>query len=79
MSVPVVPAEQHSQDEEKRYCPNKPVFGTYRSTDVIRSRIAYNDRRNHIHYTLTLHEEAWLRDGPILASDDVIGYRVGGT
>jgi len=29
-------------------------------------------------YTFTLHEDAWLRDGPIYASGPVIGYRVGG-
>ncbi len=29
-------------------------------------------------YTLTLHEDAWLRDGPIFASGQVTGYRVGG-
>jgi hypothetical protein len=32
-----------------------------------------------MHYaTLTLHEDAWLRDGPIFASGQVTGYRVGG-
>jgi hypothetical protein len=29
-------------------------------------------------YTLTLHEDAWLRDGPVFASGRVTGYRVGG-
>jgi hypothetical protein len=29
-------------------------------------------------YTFTLHEDAWLRDGPVIASGKVIGYRVGG-
>ena len=29
-------------------------------------------------HTFTLHEEAWLRDGPVYASGPVIGYRVGG-
>ena len=29
-------------------------------------------------YTFTLHEDAWLRDGPVYASGQVIGYRVGG-
>jgi hypothetical protein len=31
-------------------------------------------------YTFTLHKEAdaWLRDGPIFASGQVTGYRVGG-
>ncbi len=28
--------------------------------------------------TFTLHEDAWLRGGPIFASGQVIGYRVGG-
>ena len=29
-------------------------------------------------YTLTLHEDAWLRDGPVFATGPVVGYRVGG-
>ncbi len=29
-------------------------------------------------YTFTLHEDAWLRDGPVYASGQVAGYRVGG-
>jgi hypothetical protein len=29
-------------------------------------------------YTFTLHEDAWLRDGPVFAGGQVIGYRVGG-
>lgn len=29
-------------------------------------------------YTFTLHEDAWLRDGPIYAGGQPIGYRVGG-
>lgn len=29
-------------------------------------------------YTFTLHEDAWLRDGPVYAGGEVIGYRVGG-
>jgi hypothetical protein len=29
-------------------------------------------------YTLTLHEDAWLSDGPVFASGRVTGYRVGG-
>jgi hypothetical protein len=29
-------------------------------------------------YTFTLHEDAWLRDGPVFASGQVTGYRVGG-
>jgi len=28
--------------------------------------------------TFTLHEDAWLRDGPVYAGGPVIGYRVGG-
>jgi len=28
--------------------------------------------------TFTLHEDAWLRDGPVFASGQVTGYRVGG-
>jgi hypothetical protein len=28
--------------------------------------------------TFTLHEDGWLRDGPVYASGQVIGYRVGG-
>lgn len=28
--------------------------------------------------TFTLHEDAWLRDGPVYAGGEVIGYRVGG-
>ena len=28
--------------------------------------------------TFTLHEDAWLRDGPVFASGKVTGYRVGG-
>ena len=27
-------------------------------------------------YTFTLHEDAWLRDGPVYAGGPVIGYRV---
>jgi hypothetical protein len=27
-------------------------------------------------HTFTLHEDAWLRDGPVFASGEVIGYRV---
>ncbi len=29
-------------------------------------------------YSITLHEDAWLRDGPVYANGQVIGYRVGG-
>jgi len=29
-------------------------------------------------HTLTLHEDQWLRDGPIFASGQVTAYRVGG-
>jgi hypothetical protein len=29
-------------------------------------------------YTFTLHEDAWVRDGPVFASGQVTGYRVGG-
>ena len=29
-------------------------------------------------YTFTLHEDAWLRDGPVYASGQAIGYRIGG-
>lgn len=29
-------------------------------------------------HTFTLHEDAWLRDGPVFASGRVTGYRVGG-
>lgn len=29
-------------------------------------------------YSITLHEDAWLRDGPVYAGGQVIGYRVGG-
>jgi len=29
-------------------------------------------------YTFTLHEDAWLVDGPIFANGQVTGYRVGG-
>jgi hypothetical protein len=29
-------------------------------------------------YTITLHEDAWLRDGPVFAGGQVTGYRVGG-
>ena len=29
-------------------------------------------------YTFTLHEDAWLRDGPVYAGGQAIGYRVGG-
>jgi len=29
-------------------------------------------------YTFTLREDAWDRDGPVYASGQVIGYRVGG-
>jgi hypothetical protein len=29
-------------------------------------------------YTFTLHEDAWLRDGPVFAGGQVTGYRVGG-
>jgi len=27
---------------------------------------------------LTLHEDAWLRDGPVAGGGEVIGYRIGG-
>src|SRR6266853_1817620 len=37
--------------------------------------IAYG---GHMLYTFTLHEDAWLRDGPVYAGGPVIGYRVGG-
>lgn len=29
-------------------------------------------------YTITLHEDMWLRDGPVYAGGQAIGYRVGG-
>lgn len=29
-------------------------------------------------HTLTMHEDQWLRDGPVFASGQVTGYRVGG-
>jgi hypothetical protein len=29
-------------------------------------------------YTITLHEDGWLRKGPVFASGQVTGYRVGG-
>jgi len=29
-------------------------------------------------HTFTLHEDMWLRDGPVYASGQPIGYRVGG-
>jgi len=29
-------------------------------------------------HTITLHEDAWLRDGAIYGGGQVIGYRVGG-
>lgn len=29
-------------------------------------------------YTFTLHEDAWLREGPVAAGGQVVGYRVGG-
>jgi hypothetical protein len=29
-------------------------------------------------YTFTLHEDAWLRNGPVFANGQVAGYRVGG-
>jgi hypothetical protein len=29
-------------------------------------------------YTFTLHEDAWDRGGPVYASGQAIGYRVGG-
>lgn len=29
-------------------------------------------------HTFTLHEDMWLRDGPVYQSAQVIGYRVGG-
>jgi hypothetical protein len=28
--------------------------------------------------TLTIHEDAWFREGPVFAGGQVIGYRVGG-
>jgi hypothetical protein len=31
-----------------------------------------------MHYTLTLHEDRWLRDAPIFASGQVTVYKVGG-
>src|SRR6266436_2146151 len=38
----------------------------------------YNWGGGHMQYTFTLHEDAWLRDGPVFAAGQVIGYRVGG-
>jgi hypothetical protein len=29
-------------------------------------------------YNFTLHEDMWLRNGPVYASGEVIAYRVGG-
>jgi hypothetical protein len=29
-------------------------------------------------HTFTLHEDMWLRDGPVFGSGEVTGYRVGG-
>jgi hypothetical protein len=29
-------------------------------------------------YIFTLHEDAWLRDGPVYAGGQVTGYRIGG-
>lgn len=29
-------------------------------------------------FTFTLHEDMWLRDGPVSAGGQVTGYRVGG-
>jgi hypothetical protein len=29
-------------------------------------------------YTFTLHEDAWLRHGPVYAGGQITGYRVGG-
>jgi hypothetical protein len=29
-------------------------------------------------YSFTVHEDAWLRDGPVFAGGQVTGYRVGG-
>lgn len=29
-------------------------------------------------YTFTLHEDAWVREGPAYAGGQVVGYRVGG-
>jgi hypothetical protein len=29
-------------------------------------------------YTFTVHEDAWVRNGPVFASGQVTGYRVGG-
>lgn len=31
-----------------------------------------------MNYTITLHEDAWLRDGAVYAGGEVTGYRVGG-
>jgi hypothetical protein len=31
-----------------------------------------------MNYTLTLHEDAFLRDGPVAAGGEVVGYKVGG-
>ena len=31
-----------------------------------------------MHSTLTLHEDMWLRQGPIFGTGKVVGYRVGG-
>ncbi len=38
------------------------------------------ERGGYMPYTFTLHKEAdaWLRDGPVFAAGQVIGYRVGG-
>ena len=29
-------------------------------------------------YTFTLHEDDWLREGPVFAAGQAVGYRVGG-
>lgn len=29
-------------------------------------------------FSFTLHKDAWLREGPVLAGGQVVGYRVGG-
>jgi hypothetical protein len=29
-------------------------------------------------FTFTIHQDAWLREGPVFASGEVTGYRVGG-
>jgi len=56
-----------------------PLGREYRETHsrLVRNPLELHSGRS-MHQTFTLHEDAWLRGGPVFASGQVTGYRVGG-